>query len=410
MEQAIADGPEALQKYIDSGEIEELQDVMPIKDDNEEDYLIDPSDKEAAQSGGIPATTGVVTQNVPTSFGHSDNDFWLKNANKNAGDDDMRMELDFGNNQGQDEFRSRDIRNQGNILMQDKDFRQYNHEFIEDDEFGESYEDNKDYDEEFFEETGNWQRNNQSNQFGANRHFRGPPPNLRGAGNFNRSERNFGPKDGTWNNAPNNFRVPDGFRGLPNERFRGPINNDNFRPSNNDNFRGGPLNNDSFRGGPPNNDNFRSGPNNTFRGPPNDKFPGGPLPNSENFRGGPPPNGDNFRSGPLNSDNFRVGPPPNSDNFRGGPPPNSENFRNGPPSNGDNFRGPPASVDNFRNGPLDDNFRGGPPNSDNFRGQRGRRGPMRGGPRGGRSRGRGGPDMGRGRGPPRRGGPNRGGF
>ncbi|XP_044750230.1 pre-mRNA 3' end processing protein WDR33 [Coccinella septempunctata] len=396
LEQAIADGPEALQKYIDSGEIEELHDVMPIKDDNEEDYLIDPSDKETGQSGNT-VTTGVVPQSGSTSFA-SDNDFWMKNANirNNADDNDMRMDVDFRNNHTKDiDFRARDfdIRNQGNISMQDEDFRQFNNEFVEDEDLREPYEENKDYDDDYYEETGNWQRNTQPNQFGGTRIFRERPINSRGGGNFKRSERNFGQTDGPWNNSPNNFRghISEGFRGLPqNDRFRGVINNDNnYRASGNDNFRGGSLNNDGFRGGPPNEDKFRNGP-----------------PNND-FRGGPP-NNDNFRVGPPTNENFRGPAPMKGDSFRGCTP-NSENFRNGPPST-DNFRsGPPPNTENFRIGPPDDNFRGGLSNNDNFRGQRGRRGVMR-GPRGGRSRGRGGPDIGRGRGIQKRAGPNRGAF
>ncbi|XP_045472295.1 pre-mRNA 3' end processing protein WDR33 isoform X2 [Harmonia axyridis] len=392
LEQAIADGPEALQKYIDSGEIEELHDVMPIKDDNEEDYLIDPADKEAALSGNLPATTGIVSQSA--SFGNSDNDFWMRNANTHNADDDadISMDVDFRNNLGQDmELRSRDfnMRNQGNIAMEDEDFGQFDNKYGEDEDFREPFEENKDYEEDYYEEPGSWQRNGQSNQFrGHNRNFRGPPPNFRGGGNFNRNERTFGQKDENWNMSSNNFRGPmgDGFRpGPPTDRFKGAMN-DNFRPPNKDNFRG-PPNNESFRGV----DNFRGAPS-----------------NSDNFRTGPINN--DFRC-PSNNDNFRGAPPPNSDNFRGGPPLNNVNFRSGPP-NSDNFRsGPPLNSDNFRNGPPDDNFRCGPPNNDNFRGQRGRRGGvMRGGPRGGRSRGRGGPEIGRGRGIPRRGGPNRGGF
>ncbi|KAL3283555.1 hypothetical protein HHI36_006694 [Cryptolaemus montrouzieri] len=419
LEQAIADGPEALQKYIDSGEIEELQDVMPIKDDDEEDYLIDPADKEAAKFN----KTSVIdfpNQKGPAMFGNSDNDFWMKNANaSDMGDNDMRnMDVDFRSNRNQDrDFRARDfdMRNHGNIPMEDEDFRQFDTEYMEDEDFREKYEEEEeDFNDDYFEDTGNWSRNGKSNQFGANKNmntnFRGHPHNFRGGGNFNRNDRNFGPNDGNWNNSPKgNFRGPPG-----NDNFRPGNQNDNFRgPPNNDNFRGGQPNKDNFRGGPPgppNNENFRGGPSN------NDNFRGGPPTND--FRKGPPgqPNNDNFRSGPpgpLKNDNFRPGPmPPNNDNFRGGPP-NSDNFRGGPPNNdsfrggppNDNFRGGPPPNDNFR-GPPNENFRG-PPNNDNFRGARGRRGINRGGPRGGRSRGRGGPI---GRGGPRRGGANRGSF
>lgn len=41
MEKAIAEGPEVLQRYIDSGAIEELQDVIPIRDPDEDEYLRD---------------------------------------------------------------------------------------------------------------------------------------------------------------------------------------------------------------------------------------------------------------------------------------------------------------------------------------------------------------------------------
>ncbi|KAL1490489.1 hypothetical protein ABEB36_013174 [Hypothenemus hampei] len=46
LEKAISEGPDALQKFIDSGAIEELHDVMPIRDPDEDEYLRDTNHEE----------------------------------------------------------------------------------------------------------------------------------------------------------------------------------------------------------------------------------------------------------------------------------------------------------------------------------------------------------------------------
>lgn len=46
MEKAISEGPDALQKFIDSGAIEELHDVIPIRDPDEDEYLRDTNHEE----------------------------------------------------------------------------------------------------------------------------------------------------------------------------------------------------------------------------------------------------------------------------------------------------------------------------------------------------------------------------
>ncbi|XP_067006316.1 pre-mRNA 3' end processing protein WDR33 [Anabrus simplex] len=53
--QAIADGPEALNRLIKSGEIEELQDVMPFVDDGEYEYNEDDMDLETMSDIELPA-------------------------------------------------------------------------------------------------------------------------------------------------------------------------------------------------------------------------------------------------------------------------------------------------------------------------------------------------------------------
>ncbi|XP_050309444.1 pre-mRNA 3' end processing protein WDR33 isoform X2 [Anthonomus grandis grandis] len=56
LEKAISEGPEALQKYIDSGAIEELHDVMPIRDPDEDEYLKDTNHEEIERMHNVSIT------------------------------------------------------------------------------------------------------------------------------------------------------------------------------------------------------------------------------------------------------------------------------------------------------------------------------------------------------------------
>ncbi|KAJ8930190.1 hypothetical protein NQ314_017030 [Rhamnusium bicolor] len=218
LEQAIADGPDALQKYIDSGEIEELHDVMPINDD--EDYLNDDYDDD--KDSNIP-------QNTPNLGLHTNSDSDLRNKdqdmrsfNNTGRDSDMRSigDIDFRKMHNSDlEFRGQnhrdfDMRNQ----HADEDFRFNNHG---DEDFRSNQFDDDDYNDDFYEEgpnDRNWQRNGNFNNFrggarnntGFNQTFRGPPP----GSNFSKSSANQ--SDSNWNGPPNNE-----FRGRGNSRRGG---------------------------------------------------------------------------------------------------------------------------------------------------------------------------------------------
>ncbi|XP_019864967.1 pre-mRNA 3' end processing protein WDR33 isoform X2 [Aethina tumida] len=210
LEQAIADGPEALQKYIDSGEIEELHDVMPIKDDDE-DYLNDPLDDEPNK-----AVTDLVTGVYPNDQDLRSNDMDMRfmsrdNEIRQMGDMDFRVQdQDFRNNHDYD------MRNDGgeedyryNSNSGDQDFRN----FYEEEEYNEEYYD--------------WQRNGNNYD---NSYRGGPPPgpnrnNFRNQPNYNRNDPNNGQQD--WNK---DFRGRGRGRGMPRGIMRGGRGNPRGNP------------------------------------------------------------------------------------------------------------------------------------------------------------------------------------
>ncbi|KAG5883157.1 hypothetical protein JTB14_033408 [Gonioctena quinquepunctata] len=197
LEKAIADGPDALQKFIASGEIEELHDVMPMND--EEDYLNDDIDDDDKN-------------NIPNKGKQSD--FDMRHA-----DQDMRQ---FSSS------RDSDMRNMGDVdfrkVSKDVDFRNQSHRDFDqrnkplDEDFRFNKRDNRDfrknqfnedeYADDFYEDgppnSGNWQRNGKFNNF---RRGRGVVSGGRGKPTFNQDFRgnNFKPKnnkpeDGSWTN------------------------------------------------------------------------------------------------------------------------------------------------------------------------------------------------------------------
>lgn len=197
LETAISEGPEALQKYIDSGEIEELHDVMPIGDD--EDYLNDDYD--------TPEPSGGTTNNIPslmqidTSGALSQETNRSLDSDMRSGDQDMRSFPSFGRDSDlrnlEPEFRhtvNRELNFQPPPLreyaeMGDEDFRQ---SYRSDQDFR-HYEDEEGYDE-YYDESRNWQRSNGNySQFGArNQNFQN---NFRNQGNnFNQ----FGTQNEGW--------------------------------------------------------------------------------------------------------------------------------------------------------------------------------------------------------------------
>ncbi|XP_056647476.1 pre-mRNA 3' end processing protein WDR33 [Diorhabda sublineata] len=206
LEQAISEGPDALQKFIDSGEIEELHDVMPIID---EAYLNDDYDGDTKKEE---------ESNPPTNI--ADND-----TGNNMGDIDFRNDTDFRNSSsGRRDFdmRNRQLDEDFRFRNEDEDFR--NAPFGRDDN---SFSDN------FYDDgpsnTGNWQRN----------------------GNFGRDFRHGGPRP----RSPFRPRSPPGGHRprspLGGPRIRSPLNSSRTRSP-----LGGP------RTKPPFNSNFR---NNDFR-------------------------------------------------------------------------------------------------------------------------------------------------
>ncbi|ENN76209.1 hypothetical protein YQE_07176, partial [Dendroctonus ponderosae] len=112
LEKAISEGPEVLQRYIDSGAIEELQDVIPIRDPDEDDYLRDTNHDEIENMHNMNRSSNDMdnhSQYNDEDFRGMDHDIRGFNA---TGESDIRP---FG---GDTDFRSHS----------DMDFRS-NHDF-----------------------------------------------------------------------------------------------------------------------------------------------------------------------------------------------------------------------------------------------------------------------------------------
>lgn len=84
LEKAISEGPEVLQKFIDSGEIEELHDVMPIRDPDEDEYLRDTNHEEIENMHNI-------SHNDTDSRFPDDNDHSMDDDDARLMDQDMRV-------------------------------------------------------------------------------------------------------------------------------------------------------------------------------------------------------------------------------------------------------------------------------------------------------------------------------
>lgn len=278
MEAAIAEGPEALQKIINSGEIEELQDVLPH--DEEHDYLndayLDDDNEESGASGNQnfrgqmnlqsrmqgPGLTLNLDEKMNNTLRFGDGDMDMRQA-----DQDMRKinqpfpnncnmmnsgDVDLRNPHNQDiDFRNRDYDMRHlNTDVVDEDFRMpfnrdqdFRNNRYEEEDNGEMYE--EDYSgnyqdpREWHNRGGNFNQRNQNN-FGPNGHnfqnFRNQGPG------FERNEQ-FRPPNEYWGpNSDNNFRGRGGRRGSARgiQRGRG-----NMRQN-----RGGGRG-QSARGGPP---------------------------------------------------------------------------------------------------------------------------------------------------------------
>lgn len=131
LEQAIADGPEALQKYIASGEIEELHDVMPINDD--EDYLNDDFDDKDITSREKDLRSPLFKKDSDMR-NMGDIDFRSKDVDLRR--DDRRRDFDMRNLPMDEDFRYNERPDRGDV---DEDFR--NERFRDDDDFDGNYYD-----------------------------------------------------------------------------------------------------------------------------------------------------------------------------------------------------------------------------------------------------------------------------
>lgn len=182
----ISEGPEALQKYIDSGAIEELHDVMPIKDDDDdEDYLNDynDDDKSNPSNSHIPS---LLSQPMckPT-------DVDREGYANNCGDSDRRTFSDL-------DFRP---------PPSDPDFRYNMHPDMDDDYYGDgdyrgNEPDYRPYDDEddYYDDGRNWPRNGGPyGNFGPSRSYGGfGQPNFRQGNSYSRNDTNGSQGDGGW--------------------------------------------------------------------------------------------------------------------------------------------------------------------------------------------------------------------
>lgn len=221
LEAAIAEGPESLQKFIDSGQIEELHDVMPHND--EHDYLNDEYIEEEDNAESTTHNTNHGPAQRWDNFRSRDSD--MRNM-----DQDMRPAHHFGNSNNEIFSTSGDVDHR-NIRDQDIDFRNqrdydmrnsgdddYQMSYDRDREY-DDYDEDNDYDDDYYAEGRNWQRNNKynrnfqenSSQGNYNRNFRQNAP-------FNRnSDSQYQSDNQNWN-GPNEggFRGRGGgFRGGP---------------------------------------------------------------------------------------------------------------------------------------------------------------------------------------------------
>lgn len=230
LEAAIAEGPEALQKFIDSGQIEELHDVMPHND--EHDYLNDAYIDEDDNTERNVHNANHGPAQPWDNFRNRDSNMDTRNM-----DQDMRPGHHFGNSNNELFNMSGDVDHR-NMRNQDVDFRNqrdfdvrnstsddYQMPYDRDQEF-ESYEEENEYGDDYYDNR-NWQRNskynnrnfqeNSNNQTGNyNRNFRQNAP-------FNRSNDNqYQPDNQNWNGpSDGGFRGRGNFRGGPRGGGRG---------------------------------------------------------------------------------------------------------------------------------------------------------------------------------------------
>lgn len=270
MEQAITDGPEVLQRFIDSGQIEELQDVIPHNDSDEyEDYLIDDrsddnndrdNDKNDSQNrSNSPFNWDITNQrrggtfdnddlpsmdqdmrNINQPFGRSNN-----NIRNNSNDIDIRgPQLELRSDRYDDDYSSNRERN----FRSD---RYDNDDDDDDDDYNDNYDDNNTFTV--------WQRNvfgnSTTNPFGGNR-------NSYQNGNMNNGGLNFqafrNNNSGSNNNSNSSGRNElNAFRSSQDSNQNWNSNQD-FRSNNRNNYRGSMRNN---------NRNNSSGQNQRTRNP-----------------------------------------------------------------------------------------------------------------------------------------------
>ncbi|XP_066157432.1 pre-mRNA 3' end processing protein WDR33 [Euwallacea fornicatus] len=91
LEKAISEGPEVLQKFIDSGAIEELHDVMPIRDPDEDEYLRDTNHEEIERMHNMDMDDRYIDDNdqmMDEDLRVMDQDFRVFNP---KGDNDLRI-------------------------------------------------------------------------------------------------------------------------------------------------------------------------------------------------------------------------------------------------------------------------------------------------------------------------------
>lgn len=335
MEQVISEGPEALKKYIASGAIEELHDVMPHDDDNDylNDAYLDDDDDVPTPSATLDVALPTPLQSAKMSLSQNQmslsaqmqlqanqdsKDKPRKSRFSDINDVESNMDLDmrsmhpaedsYGNgrmNDMKNNFRDVDYRNTGSRM----DFDKNDEEIM----YGKNFENqnSRSMDVDF---------RNRFDNFSS-----GDSPKFTG--------NSYGDRDSSWN--PNDFGK-QGSNSNSNDQFGFRSSGTNFNNSQNGSFGStGPQGTSGLPGSFAHN-NFRHGSD--FRG----QTPSG-VPSQ-----GAPPFGNNFR--PEGSTQFRPegnwsSLPPRPDNFR-----NRGNFnqrmpmRGGPVRNPRGFPGPRGGM------------------------------------------------------------------
>lgn len=239
LEKAISEGPEALKKFIDSGAIEELHDVMPHNDDDEDLNAAYIDDSEPNPTAALDVTLPTPLQSVKLPLSSNDSKEKTRKSRFSDLNDDSSMDTDlrfnpppllqdnYGNGRSdmKNNFQDVDYRS-GNFDKDDNMFQNDDYDSQNmpmDVDFRNRY-DNYDSEEPNYRDRDR-DRDFMDQEWNQNDNFRktDSPHDFGYQGNQNGSYSSNGPMG--------NFSSGN-FRDFRDQGSRGPFGN-NFRPENN---------------------------------------------------------------------------------------------------------------------------------------------------------------------------------